>query len=70
MRVSRLENLSSEILEINLVGGSVIKLPSGGILEKIDVVNINELRNKASVILDLSEINERQIGTNSKRLDD
>ena len=70
MRVSRLENLSSEILEINLVGGSVIKLPSGGILEKIDVVNINELRNKASVIFDLSEINERQIGTNSKRLDD
>ena len=70
MRILRLENLSSEILDINLTCGVKIGLPPGGLLENIDIDNLNELRNKASIVLDLSEIDERQSRTNKKRLDD
>ena len=71
MRVVRLENLSLEVLDINLTGGGMIKLPSGGIIENVNVVNIDELRYKASIVFDLSEIDEkRRNKTSAKRLND
>jgi len=71
MRILRLENLSSEVLDINLICGAKIGLPPGGLLENIDIDNLNELRNKASIILDLSEIDEKRRNKKSKtRLDD
>jgi hypothetical protein len=71
MRISRLENFSSEVLDIELVSGGTIKLPSGGILENIDIVNSNGLRYKASIIFDLTEIDEsRRSKTSKVRLND
>lgn len=54
-RVSKISTGANSV-EIKLVGGSMITLGPNSCLENADVANIGEIRGKAKVTEDLSEI--------------
>jgi len=60
MRVKRLVNISEEVLTVDHPNKISSNVPPHGILENIQVLNLNELKGKVTVTFDLGEVNENQ----------
>lgn len=57
MRISNLENVSNERVNIELTDGTNISLPPKGKLGSFDVKNLSEIRSKVKVTENLTEVN-------------
>ena len=55
-RVTKVENNSGGPVEVHLKGGTKVTLETGTSLHNADIENIGELKRKAKVTEDLSEI--------------
>lgn len=59
-KVKKLQNNSGYHLVIIQDDGFMIGVPPGGILENINITNLEEIKDKVSVIIDLTEVMERK----------
>jgi hypothetical protein len=55
-RLTKLRNISKEVIEVVHRDGSKTSLPPGGVLENIDVVNASALFSVAEITRDLTEV--------------
>lgn len=67
MRVKKLTNESESSIRVKCKNGLEHIVPPGVTLNDIDVVNEQDLKDKAKITFDLTEVNEEQGKT---RLDD
>lgn len=63
MRVKKLKNTSDEVIIVKHKDGVESSLPPGAEVSDVSITNEGELRGKAHIIADLTEINERGIKT-------
>jgi len=57
-RVKKLINISDNLIQVVHNDGNISTVPPGGNLENVDVDNLQEVKDQASVTMDLGEINE------------
>jgi len=69
-RVRRLENTSEEILVVKHDDGVVTSIPPGGVLQNVRITNLEEVKGRASVTMDLGEIEEHGHGQGRTQLRD
>jgi len=58
MRARRLENISQVRVSLKLKNGQSIDLPSGSVLENVNITNEDELKGKVAITRDLTEVTE------------
>jgi len=63
MRVKKLTNTSSEVIVVKHKDGVESSLPPGAEISDVGITNEKELREKARIIVDLTEINEKESRT-------
>lgn len=56
MRVKKLQNVSDENIDLRLVNGAEVTLPSAT-MQNVDVVEVESLKGKVDFIQDLTEVN-------------
>lgn len=68
MKCSSITNTSDHSVYIKLAGGTQIMLPEGACLKNVTVTNLEDIREKVSVVPNLTEVTTPGGGTT--RLDD
>jgi hypothetical protein len=58
MKVRKLVNMSGIPMNVKLSNNSIASVPPAGFMENVDIENLDEVRNSALVIQDLTEVNE------------
>ena len=56
-KIRKLTNISENAISIVLLGGTIIHLPSKGVLENIEVADVTGIAKWTKLELDLSEVN-------------
>jgi hypothetical protein len=56
-KIRKLTNISENNISIVLVGGTIIHLPTKGVLENIEVADVTGIAKWVKLELDLSEVN-------------
>ena len=67
MKLVRIENNSSEEVELKHKNGAKTTLPPGAEFKDIDIVNLDEVKGQTKTTIDLTEVTENSGKT---RLDD
>lgn len=58
MKLKLIKNISNDVISLKIKNGYFLKLHPDGVLEDIDVTNVEELRDKIDITSDLTEVTE------------